>query len=266
MGGNGRRVARGGDGGTNVSVRTGIYDCGQCDECPIADENWVVSFSVDVALLLAYVVLIASITFQLNAQHVCFNPRTSTNDYQTAPCTTDEWKAFAYPCDVVRGLPSCNPPATMTYRTAAVPFNAPVTFGGEEVRNGVRLWRYVKAGEASRPCTAVEAARVGYAFWCGVKVGETLYLAQRMQLNPNPPALSASPLFALRIAATSAPTETWTPEVVCPNDRIGAAICTAAGCYQCSASRANPSRRYHSDPTGQFLIEDALRASVMEGQ
>jgi len=133
-------------------------------------------------LLFAYVALMCSVVWPappVNAQHVCFNPSRSWYEYQTAPCTTDELHQFAYLCDVVRNLPNCNPPATLSYRPAPIPYSAPTTYGGEVKDHGVVLWRWIKAGDAARPCTAAEQAMPGYAFACNVKMGETLYYTQR---------------------------------------------------------------------------------------
>lgn len=78
------------------------------------------------------------------------------------------------PC--VGSLANCSPPATFTYVNAPPPFNAPVRFGREFRKGGVRVWSWIKAGEPSRPCTAQEIAQgEGYKRACNAKIGEELY-------------------------------------------------------------------------------------------
>ncbi len=189
----------------------------------------------------------------VHAQHVCFNPSRSWYEYQTAPCTTDELHQFAYLCDVVRNLPNCNPPATLSYRPSPIPYSAPTTYGGEVKDHGVVLWRWIKAGDAARACTATEQSMPGYAFACNVKVGELLYLTQRAFFNPSAPKLAATNLFAAILAQSD---DAWAPQVVCAYERLRERVCTPDGCYECTSTKINPRSRYRSDPSGAFLIEE----------
>lgn len=79
----------------------------------------------------------------------------------------------------------CLPPATFRNTCAQPPFDAPVRFGGE-VRlagpNGVVYWQWMKAGDASRPCTPAQAGdRSSYQFACAAKLGEPLYVTRRFK-------------------------------------------------------------------------------------
>jgi hypothetical protein len=78
----------------------------------------------------------------------------------------------------------CEPPPTFAFAHSVPPFDARVSFGGEEKRQNEIYWRWIKDGEPSRPCTPAEAAEgFSFGYACRVRVGEVLYVTQRFRVT-----------------------------------------------------------------------------------
>lgn len=83
----------------------------------------------------------------------------------------------------------CVPPATYKLKSEAThpqPLDAPTKFGGERNTKGRIEWLWLKAGPASKPCTAAQLTdkRGGQAFACAVKDGEVLYITSPFREVP----------------------------------------------------------------------------------
>lgn len=52
---------------------------------------------------------------------------------------------YTYPCEVVRGLPHCNPPSTFQLQNPAAPqgLSGPMRYGGEVKIAGVIYWKWM---------------------------------------------------------------------------------------------------------------------------
>lgn len=75
----------------------------------------------------------------------------------------------------------CVPPPTWKSPGSKPPLDAPVRFGGEEIRHGEKYWRWIRAGNPSRPCTAAETASPVTAPECKAKIGDLLFVNQRFR-------------------------------------------------------------------------------------
>lgn len=108
---------------------------------------------------------------------VCSDPRTHSYIWSDAAECNEVTTLSTYPCDLIRNLPHCEPPATATFRGYAVPFDAPVRFAGVTREHGRTYWTWLKAGDPSRPCTAAEASeQASYGRACAARAGDVLFL------------------------------------------------------------------------------------------
>jgi hypothetical protein len=97
-------------------------------------------------------------------------------------------------------LSDCPPPASFAYTSAAVPFNAPVRFGGAVGTPLQPIWLWIKTGEPSRPCGIItqvnrrSGAKVTaherdiYSIFrpnpCDARIGDVLFSTPPIRVTP----------------------------------------------------------------------------------